>query len=58
MVRIHVERVIGQLKKKYKILSCPLSVKLLKHGSDKDKSNIDKLLTVCAALVNLCNSIV
>ena len=28
-MRIHIERVIEQLKKKYKILSGPLSVKLL-----------------------------
>ncbi len=57
-VRIHVERVIGQLKTKYKNLSGPLPVKMLKHASDKDISNIDKIITVCAAFVNLCNSIV
>jgi hypothetical protein len=49
-VRIHVERVIGNLKKKFNILRGPL---LLKHSSDT--SNIDKILTICA---NLSGSVV
>ena len=57
-VRIHVERVIGQLKKKFKILKGPLPINLLKHKDDTDVSNIDKILHVCAALTNLCGSIV
>ena len=57
-VRIHVERVIGQLKKKYKILKGSLPINLLKHKDDTDVSNIDKILHVCAALTNLCGSIV
>ena len=57
-VRIHVERVIGQLKKKYRILRGPIPVNLLKHKDDKNFSNIDKILTVCAALTNLSKSVV
>ena len=57
-VRIHVERVIGHLKKKYKILRGPLPVTMLKHADDTDISNIDKILTVCAALTNLTGSVV
>ena len=33
-VRIHVERVIGHLKSKYRILKGPLSITLLKHRTD------------------------
>lgn len=57
-VRIHVERVIGHLKKKYKILRGPLPVNLLKHSNDTTVSNIDKILFVCAALTNLTGSVV
>ncbi len=57
-VRIHVERVIGHLKKKYRILRDPLPVNLLKHKDDQEVANIDKILTDCAALTNLSNSIV
>ena len=56
-VRIHVERIIGHLKKKYKILTGPLPVKLLQHAGDTKISNIDKIVTICAALVNLINCI-
>ena len=49
----HVERVIGTLKKRYKILSGTLSVSMIKHKNDKGVSNIDKLLLVCSALTNL-----
>ena len=52
-VRIHVERVIGTLKKRYKILSGTLSVSMIKHKNDKGVSNINKLLLVCSALTNL-----
>ena len=57
-VRIHVERVIGHLKKKYKFLRGPLPVTILKHADDIDVSNFDKVLTVCAALTNLTGSVV
>ena len=58
-VRIHVERVIGHLKKKYRILRGPLPISLLRHADDVDGvSNIDKILVTCAALTNLSNSVV
>ena len=57
-VRIHVERIIGLLKNKYTILKGPLPVHLIKHSSDKDISNIDKILTVCASLCNLSHKVV
>ena len=57
-VRIHVERVIGHLKKNNSILKGPIPISLLKHKNDVTVSNIDKILTVCAALCNLSKSVV
>ena len=58
-VRIHVERVLGLLKNKYKILQGTLPIQVLKHKHDtREYANIDRILTVCAALINLCPSVV
>lgn len=59
-VRIHVERVIGQLRKKYKILQNILPISLIKCPSDSSKFDctIDRILIVTAALTNLCPSVV
>ena len=57
-IRIHVERVIGAMKNRYTILKGPIPTPMLKHSNDTDVANIDKILTVCAALTNLCPSIV
>ena len=60
-VRIHVERVIGLIKNRYKILNCVLPLTLLKtlsEGVECEIANIDKLFTVCAVLVNLGEGIV
>ena len=53
-VHIHVECVIGQLRKKFKILQNTLPISLIKCPSDYDKPNctIDKILIVTAALTN------
>ena len=42
-VRIHVERVIGQLKTKYTILQSTLPVSVVKNNDDQDTANIDKI---------------
>ena len=57
-VRIHIERVIGLLKNKYTILQSTLPVSILKCNDGKETSLIDKIVTVCAALVNLCPSVI
>ena len=61
-VRIHVERIIGLVKNKYKILDRSLPTTLIKSISDEandcDITNEDKLVTVCCALVNLGSGIV
>lgn len=59
-VRIHVERVIGLLKRKFLILHYTIPMSLLaknKLGSDKS-SVIEKIMIVCSALCNLCPSII
>ena len=61
-VRIHVERVIGQMRKKYKLLHNTLPINLIKCPSDSDKTNctIDIILVhvVTAALTNLSPPVV
>lgn len=56
-VRIHVEQIIGDLKKKYRILKGPLPITLLKHKNDTGVANIDKILHICATLTNLSGSV-
>lgn len=56
-VHIHVERVIGLLKQKYSIVEGPLQFTLIKHKSDREYATTDKIVTVCAALSNLCDSL-
>ena len=57
-VRIHVERVIGVLRQKYKILGSILPVNLVMCGQHEQLSIIDKIVVVCAALCNCCDSVV
>lgn len=58
-VRIHVERVIGQMRK-YKILQNFLPINLIKCPSDNDRATctIDRILITAAALTNLAPSVV
>lgn len=57
-VRIHVERVIGVLKQKYTILGGILPLSFVSGHSDSDSADVDKLVKVCCALVNLCPSVI
>ena len=61
-VRIHIERVIGLLKSRYIILQTILPLRLLKSIKDEAASatfaNCEKIVTVCATLTNLGESIV
>lgn len=54
-VRIHVERV---MKNKYVILQTVLPINILRHNSDTEYSNIDKILIICAAFTNLSQCVV
>ena len=61
-VRMHIERVIGLLKNRYTILKGILPLRTVKGIADetnsKPFSSCNKIVTVCAALVNLGESIV
>lgn len=57
-VRIHVERVIGQLRQKYKILEGTLPIHYLMTPHGQTSPTIDRIIRVCAALINLCKPIV
>ena len=51
-VRIHVERVIGNIRKKYSILGAtqPIDFVTVRNG---DVTTLDKIVTICCALVNI-----
>ena len=61
-VGIHIERIIGLLKNRYTILQGILPLRLLKRIKDEAVSatfaNCDKIVTACASLTNLGESIV
>ena len=57
-VHIHVERVIGLLRQKYTILQGTLPLDYLTSNKDANIPFIDRIIRVCAALVNLCPSVV
>ena len=55
-VRIQVERVIGNIRKKYKMLSTTQPIDYL--NTKNNTTLLDMIVTVCCALSNLCNSVV
>ena len=61
-VRIHVERVIGLLRRKYTILESTLPTDFLTctpdGPTDAQVPVIDRIVRVCCALINLCPPIV
>lgn len=57
-VRIHVERVIGMIRQKYTMLQSTFPINMLMCQEDETESTLDKIVTVCCALCNCCDSIV
>jgi hypothetical protein len=61
-VRLHIERVIGNLRNRYTILKSVLPVQSLMSVKDEKYcvaiANIDKIVKVCAALTNLRSGII
>lgn len=55
---IHIERVIGLIKNKYTLLQRILPISLCKFKGDSEYSVTDKMLTICATLINNCSSVV
>ena len=51
-IRIHVERVIGNIRKKYSILSATQPIQFL-MSSDESKCFLDKIVHVCCALIKV-----
>ena len=56
-VRIHVERVIGLARRKYHILQATQSISSI-MPEEGSLSLLDKVVHVCCALCNLCESVV
>ena len=57
-VRIHVERIIGLVRQKYTILQSTLPVNLIMCDEEEDTSTVDKIVAICCALCNCCESVV
>ena len=57
-VRIHVERVIGNIRKEFSLLNSQLPIDFLMKKDNAEYSTIDKIVTICCALCNLCDSVV
>ncbi|XP_074541432.1 uncharacterized protein LOC141801970 [Halichoeres trimaculatus] len=55
-LRVHVKRVVGLVRKKYKILQHTVPVSLLVPHESEEVSFIDKIVTVCCALSNMSPS--
>jgi hypothetical protein len=56
-LRIHVERVIGNVRKKYTILRGPIKIRDL-CTDPHDETFVDKVVTVCCCLLNAMPSVV
>ena len=57
-VRIHVERVIGLVRQKYTILKSTLPIQFVIKRAGEDIPVIDRIIRVCCALTNVCDSVV
>ena len=57
-VKIHIERVIGNLRKKYSLLNLQLLIDFLIRKENAEYCTTDKIVTICCALCNLCDSVV
>ncbi|XP_022806305.1 uncharacterized protein LOC111343402 [Stylophora pistillata] len=57
-VRIHVERVIGLVRRKYTILQTILPIEFVTARHGKAEAPIDKIARVCCALTNLSDSVI
>nr|CAH7756831.1 unnamed protein product [Callosobruchus chinensis] len=58
-VRIHVKRIISEIKNKFNILSATIPISILNNGNDPNSLNIlGKIIVICSALINLSPPIV
>ena len=56
-VCIHVERVIGSVRKKYSLLSATQPIDFV-MSANGEETTLDKIVHVACALVNICDSVV
>lgn len=57
-VRIHVERVIGLILRKFRIFEGIIPLEFVKLKSGDSIPTVDKIVMVCCCLTNLCPSVV
>ncbi len=57
-VQIHVEQVIGNVRQKYSILQSTLPVDFVTKRVGEDYPLINRIIRVCCALCNTCDSVV
>jgi len=57
-VCIHVKRLIGVIRQKFSLLLSTLLISIIASSDDDGVSFIDKIVTICCALCNCCDSIV
>ena len=61
-IRINIERVIGLIRNRYTILQGILPIPMIKSATEEalqaDIAKVDKIVKVCAILVNLGEGIV
>ncbi len=57
IVRIHVERVIGLFRQKYSLLSVTQLIDFV-ISKGNNIPLLDKIVTVCCVLTNLCDSVI
>ena len=56
IAKIHVERVIGNIRQKYSILGCTQPIDFV--SSTETVTTLDKIVCVTCALINMCDSVV
>uniref|UniRef100_A0A9J7ZF00 THAP-type domain-containing protein n=2 Tax=Cyprinus carpio TaxID=7962 RepID=A0A9J7ZF00_CYPCA len=56
-LRVHVERMIGCVRTKYTILNGIVPVSMVLPCQGEDMTFLDKIVTVCCALTNMCPSV-
>ena len=57
-VRIHIERVIGSVRQKYSLLQSTLHIDYVIKRDGEECPIIDRIVRVCCALCNVCDSVV
>ncbi len=57
-VRIHVERVIGNIRQKFTMLSSSQPIEFITITSQSSVTTLDKIVLVSCALINICNSVI